>query len=60
VEIGESSRRVEVRESSRQAEADASKRKTTQGCQKETDRRNQKQKVLELKEGGILKSPKKR
>ncbi|KAG7640774.1 hypothetical protein ISN44_As02g007780 [Arabidopsis suecica] len=60
VETGESSRRVEMGESSRQAEEDASKRKTTQDGQKESDKRSQKQKVSELKEGGILKPPKKR
>ncbi|VYS52307.1 unnamed protein product [Arabidopsis thaliana] len=47
-------------ESSRQAEEEASKRKTTQDGQKESDKRSQKQKVSELKEGGILKPPKKR
>ncbi|KAL9299340.1 hypothetical protein AtEden1_Chr2g0231531 [Arabidopsis thaliana] len=60
VETGESSRRVEMGESSRQAEEEASKRKTTQDGQKESDKRSQKQKVSELKEGGILKPPKKR
>jgi len=61
LEIGESSRRAEIGEGSRPTEeGDSSKRKTTQVEQPEAVRRNQKQKVTELKEGGILKPPKKR